>query len=388
MRRQSTNLHAAVASLSADLRWCLTGTPIHNSLEDIGSLIAFAGLVPFDNLMAFRKHIVLPFERDPQSGTKMLQHLLDSICLRRATTLLNLPEIVEIPRELNLAAEEKLQYENTSKLMDQVIKQRASDASGKLNPFGLFQAQLQLRILCNHGTFQKMFSWRRPRDFLLEREDALTTFGGNGEVKCSQCNEITPILSTTRPSRDIQLCGHVLCPECAFHCAGSGGKNDFLSHCGLCQTADFRLARPLVDDRKPCGLEGSFALQGDGYFNIHGLSTKMAAIMADLEEDQFRSKRFVLNPINEVLDIDVKYGSIIFSCWTRSLDLVALHLRRRSVLFARIDGNCELNRRQEMIQSFSTDQNVPILIMTTGKGAFGYTQASPRFGNCRADITL
>lgn len=338
--------------------------------------------------MVFRKHIILPFERDPQSGTEKLKHLLDSICLRRTTTLLNLPEIVEMPRELSFAAEEKQQYENTSKLMDQLIKQKASHAFGKPNPFGLFQAQLQLRILCNHGTFQQMFSWSRPRDFLLEREDALATFGGNGEVKCSQCNEITLMLSTTRPDKDLRRCGHVLCPECAVQHTGSGGKDGSLSHCRLCQPAHFQLARPRVDDRNSSSSEGSFASHGDGYFNIDGFSTKMTAIMADLEEDQFKSKRFVLNPSKEESNADIKGDSIIFSCWTRSLDLIALHLRRRGVLFARIDGNCELNRRQEMIRSFSTEQNIPILIMTTGTGAFGYTSSASPLGMCPADLAL
>ncbi|KAL9626550.1 MAG: hypothetical protein Q9164_007852, partial [Protoblastenia rupestris] len=290
VRRQSTKLHAAVASLSANFRWCLTGTPIHNSLEDIGSLVAFLRIVPFDNLMAFRKHIILPFERETQSGTEKLQQLLDSMCLRRPTTLLKLPEVVEIPRKLSLAAEEKQQYDTTFKLMDQVIKQRASNVSGKSNPFGLFQAQLQLRILCNHGTFQKLFSWNRPRDFLIEREDALATFGGDGEVKCSQCSEIMPMLSITRPNVDLQHCGHVLCPECAFQHAGSGDKNGLLLHCRLCHIADLQLARPCIDSSNPSDLERSFSLHGDGYFNIIGFSTKMAAIMADLEEDHFKSK--------------------------------------------------------------------------------------------------
>jgi SWI/SNF-related matrix-associated actin-dependent regulator of chromatin subfamily A3 len=211
-----------------------------------------------------------------QDATEKLRRLLDSLCLRRTTTLLELPEIVEFRRDLSLTDGEKHQYETTSRLMAQVIKQRASDPSSKSNPFGLFQAQLQLRILCNHGTFQKQFSWTRPCDFLLEREDAVAAFGLDGEVKCSLCNERTSILSITRPAVDIQRCGHFLCQECASQQAERGGKVGFLLKCRLCRTADSELTQSCAYDPKTCHSKGNFAWQGDGYFNSDGLSTAMA----------------------------------------------------------------------------------------------------------------
>lgn len=372
VRRQSTKLYAAVALLAAELRWCLTATPIHNSLEDIGSLIALVGVFPLDNPLLFRKHIVLPFERDEHTVRDKLQRILDSLCLRRKASLLDLPELVEIRRELCLTAKEKQQYERTSSLMDLAIKQRANDASGKLNPFGLFQAQLQLRILCNHGTFQKQFSWGQARDFLLEREDAVALLGQNSEIKCSLCKEIIPILSITRPLTDLQHCGHIFCPECVLQQPGPRCGNGFLTQCQLCQKADIESARS--DGNKPRSFTSktAFAQQDDNYFNDNGFSTKIAAIMADLEEDQFKSKRSAINNSYGNTNIDIKPHSIIFSCWTRTLNLISRHLRCRGVHFSRIDGNCELNRRQEMIRSFSTENDVPVLIMTTGTGAFGY----------------
>lgn len=295
IRRQSTKLHAAVALLAAELRWCLTATPIHNSLEDVGSLIAFAGAFPFDNLLVFRKHIVLPFERNEEAVRDKLVRLLDSFCLRRTASLLDLPQVVEIRRELCLTAEEKQQYETTSRLMDLAIKQRASDASGKSNPFGLFQAQLQLRILSNHGTFQKQFSWGQGRDFLLEREDAVAFLGHNSEVQCSLCEEMTSILSVTRPHMDLQRCGHVLCPECALQQADLSGESGFLSQCQLCQKAGFESARSGLGKTKSSIKSAMCAPRGGDYFNKNGFSTKVAAIMADLEEDQFKSKRSASN---------------------------------------------------------------------------------------------
>lgn len=205
-----------------------------------------------------------------------------------------------IRRELCLTAEEKQQYETTPGLMDQAIKQRAGDSSGKSNPFRLFQAQLQLRILCNHGTFQKQFSWNQARDFLVEREDVVALLGHNSEVQSSLCKETTPVLSTTRPLTDLQHCGHVFCPGCAFQQADLPGKSGFLLQCQLCQKGDLGLAPSRVGKPKPRVSEANFAMQGDGYFNNNGFSTKVAAIMADLEEDEFKSKRSATNNLKAV----------------------------------------------------------------------------------------
>jgi SWI/SNF-related matrix-associated actin-dependent regulator of chromatin subfamily A3 len=62
---------------------------------------------------------------------------------------------------------------------------------------------------------------------------------------------------------------------------------------------------------------------------------------------------------------------IIFSTWTRSLDLVAWHLRRKDIAFTRIDGDTELHKRQPLLDEFAMNESVRLLLMTTGTGAYG-----------------
>lgn len=66
--------------------------------------------------------------------------------------------------------------------------------------------------------------------------------------------------------------------------------------------------------------------------------------------------------------------SIIFSCWTRTLHLVSRHLRKKNIPFLCIDGNCPLQKRQENLEMFEKSNEKPVLIMTTGTGAFGYVK--------------
>jgi SWI/SNF-related matrix-associated actin-dependent regulator of chromatin subfamily A3 len=63
--------------------------------------------------------------------------------------------------------------------------------------------------------------------------------------------------------------------------------------------------------------------------------------------------------------------SIIFSCWTNTLSLIERYLKKESIPFSRIDGDCPLGRRQRTLDDFSRNSAIPVLIMTTGTGAFG-----------------
>jgi len=64
--------------------------------------------------------------------------------------------------------------------------------------------------------------------------------------------------------------------------------------------------------------------------------------------------------------------SIVFSCWTNTLDLIEKHLQAEDIPFYRVDGESPPARRQKTLDKFSTSSEVPVLIMTTGTGAFGY----------------
>ena len=66
--------------------------------------------------------------------------------------------------------------------------------------------------------------------------------------------------------------------------------------------------------------------------------------------------------------------SIIFTCWTRTLDLIEIYLSHYGLNarnYQRIDGNCTTLKREKILDRFSKDPDTRILIMTTGTGAVG-----------------
>jgi hypothetical protein len=165
----------------------------------------------------------------------------------------------------------------------------------KQTTFGLFQAHLQLRIFCNHGTYQKLFSWRK-RNLNDEREAFVTEVGLNAEAICDGCRQPRPILGSNRVYNSFEEnCSHVLCSECLEDTSALAGV-DALRHCPLCRHIGQSLRASSNLD-----IDGDVAMsmddnnegheKEDDYFADLGYSTKMEALVRDIEEDLDKTKR-------------------------------------------------------------------------------------------------
>jgi len=338
IRRMTTSLHKRVAELDGKFRWCLTGTPIQNSLDDLGSLFAFLRIFPFDRLGVFRKFISVPFKeggRSRSKGQQALVKLFDAMCIRRTKEHLHLAESTEKIHRVTLSQPERAQYNKTKHDMNRALQNLAGDSEAR-NKFSMFHAQLQLRLLCNHGTFQHQFHWARSSNSRDAREFVLTAAGSDGEVLCAGCAEMVPGILSNRALDLSGTCAHVLCQECR---AGSGDG------CPVCEASFTSLRRPTISH--------SQGTAEQGYFVPDGYSSKMVALVEDLKA----------NPSDE--------NSIVFTCWTTTLDLVSQHLGQSHIPFLRIDGGHAFEYRQKTLQRFEKDSTFRVLIMTTGVGALG-----------------
>ncbi|OAG19999.1 hypothetical protein CC77DRAFT_937415 [Alternaria alternata] len=287
IRRQSTVLYRTVAELSARSRWCLTGTPIQNRLEDIGSLFAFLRISPFHSLSTFRKCIAIPFDEGSKRRNMAIERftrLLDSLCLRRTKDVLHLPDEKHRVRRIHLSSEEQAQYKHTYDIMFRTIKNQNGVFDQK-STLGMFQVQLQLRIICNHGTWQQPFSWNRRKLHLLdEREAVEASLGRDGEITCSACRQTLPLFNTgTMFRRYTEHCRHVLCMEC-LSTSMTSDQESLPSRCPLCQ--------PLWDADSGAP-RSNHASQEDTYFRPNGRSSKMESLMEDVSVDVWNTKRYL-----------------------------------------------------------------------------------------------
>ncbi|KAF5531015.1 helicase-like transcription factor [Fusarium mexicanum] len=360
IRRPSTKFFQACEYLHANSRWCLSGTPIQNKLADIGSLFRFIRGEPFDKASEFRKWIETPFDNsfdDPELVRDRLVLLLEALCLRRTREVLNLPKTRQFVRHLEFSPQERDQYDKTKAVILRNMQHRMGEVT-KSSQFGMFQMWLQLRIVCNHGTYQKLFSWHR-RSLLEEREAIVGTAGQYGEISCVGCDQPMPVLGCDLTKRMFDdECSHILCSKCIEESRMS--LPETRNRCPICIRWYKEPSNPgdeqaLADSERPRKRRRATVARDDdeSYFNEQGISTKIRALVEDVQKDLWITK------------------SIIFSCWTRTLYLISRHLEQAKIPYLQLDGNSPLPQRQATLLKFESEDETPVLIMTTGTGAFG-----------------
>ncbi|KAK8868948.1 SNF2 family N-terminal domain-containing protein [Apiospora arundinis] len=407
IRNHLTTFYRACCDLEAHSRWCLSGTPIQNRLEDIGSLFSFLRVEPLHSRAEFRRSICLPFENHNKALARdRLIMVYDSLVLRRSkdTCIQDVLDPEEELRQLQFSPEEKEQYARTLQILKRRLLNQAYVHPGQTTTLGngsdpglfridgndfrktqlyhslvdenasrfsLFHAMMQLRILCNHGTYQNWFSWKKhkePSDGLEEREASLVNTNSPRSRLCDGCNNPLAFLDLKRTTGFGTPCPHVLCVTCLDESKDTSIPGDASSQCPLCR----RFASTFVDEVQQASTEddGDVIMTEDGndlagvpedssstdsshYFRGNGTSTKVNALMEDMRKDPPGTK------------------SIIFSCWTRTLDLIQRCMKENNVFPLRIDGNSPLSERRKVIDSFENDSRIQVLLMTTGTGAHG-----------------
>ncbi|KAF5573492.1 helicase-like transcription factor [Fusarium pseudocircinatum] len=80
---RSTQVFQATCELQSPRRWCLTGTPIVNSIDNYGALLAFIKMEPLDTKATFDHWISNPIRDSAQEGLRKLRILVEATCLRR-----------------------------------------------------------------------------------------------------------------------------------------------------------------------------------------------------------------------------------------------------------------------------------------------------------------
>jgi len=87
IKNKSTKTAMAACRVNAEFRWCLSGTPMQNSVEEIYSLIKFLRIRPYNDSEKFSKDISRPLKARYETGQnramEKLQALLKAILLRR-----------------------------------------------------------------------------------------------------------------------------------------------------------------------------------------------------------------------------------------------------------------------------------------------------------------
>lgn len=278
IRNRVTKQFQAVASLSAEHRWCLTGTPIQNSLEDLGALATFLQVPILKYAPTFRKFVTTPITTGSRNRFKNLQLLLQTICLRRTRELLDLPEPIPQIRRLALTEYERAEYDNLLRKCRVEIDMAVSGRrKGRINSTVL-ESLLKLRLFCNNGIANTNFN-KGDKGLPTDADEALTYLQQFERNVCAYCSgTIYSLNGATDADGGIILpfCQHLVCHNCRpQHRAQK-------EQCPLCASG----AAPPIEPTSP-ELRHT-QLTGTHYNNNRHQSlypTKLLALLQDISRD-------------------------------------------------------------------------------------------------------
>lgn len=255
IKNSLTQTSEAVAEVKATYRWCLTGTPMMNGVDEMYALYRFLKVHPYSDWAYFAKSFGTLFDTKQTSGNpRMLamrnfQVLLKATMLRRSKfsmvdgqPLLALPEKTEENVEVTLSADELHLY-NEIKKKSQVMLSQFMGATKTIGlRFGhVLELLLRLRQACCHP-----FLLLNSEPFIpevdaemLERAESLTegqvnrilrlthattdgvtvaadesiagsvdNVSSRGNFKCSGCS------TTTADPIFVYPCSHEICIDC------------------------------------------------------------------------------------------------------------------------------------------------------------------------------
>jgi SWI/SNF-related matrix-associated actin-dependent regulator of chromatin subfamily A3 len=216
VRNRSTKQFQAIASLSAVHRWCLTGTPIQNSLEDLGALVAFLKVPILENVPTFRKYITNQLASNSRDRFSSLRMLLGTICLRRTRELLHLPDPVPQIRKLCLTSSEQAEYDDIVNDCRKAIDMAVSGHRKSRVNSTMLESLLKLRLFCNNGSANRNLQIG-PTGIPTDADEALSYLQQINQASCIYCTG--PIYSINN-ARDtdggtwIMACSHLVCRGC------------------------------------------------------------------------------------------------------------------------------------------------------------------------------
>lgn len=352
--------------VKAECKWCLSGTPIQNSAEDLYSLARFLKLEPFDQFDWFNRTILRPLKNRDAVGFERLQVLLRSWCLRRTKAmrikdpnsgqerplLLLPPKSVEVCR-VPLESGDRVLYDRLFNCASERVKEMESRSQLGQNFSQVLSLLTRLRQLCCSTTLlpEKLLSELANGTGDVDRvfqaavqalgssrvEDLLRNLAEAQEDDCSICMEPTCDIVTR--------CGHVFhrsCIETALRQLGRAGQGQ----CPLCRNVIKK--SELLE--KPAELE---LVEGDETSATGAASgSKIRAVIAFLRENIIQKK----DPQGK------NHKAVIFSQFTAVLDLIQSELKSQQWPFVRLDGQMKHDARVHAQQSFAGHPHIQVML--------------------------
>lgn len=419
IKNRNAKATQAAYALNAHYRWCLTGTPLQNNLDELQSLIRFLRIKPYDDLASWRDQITRPLTNGRGGlAIKRLQVYLKAFMKRRTKDVLNLGESLEQEENGDKDGEStntssgfqitkrevvKVQAEFTpaemsfyNRLQQRTDRRLAQMMGGsKLDYASALVLLLRLRQACNHPDLIKS-DLAEDKDVLLnndnssspskttkddEVDDVADLLGGLSVAnkKCDICHaELTSTESKSGSSR----CGECADLDIDLTAAQKSKKESKRQVTARSKPGSRRNRRVVLDsDDEDEGewhnVEASEADQeGNRARDVISLASSDDTTADSEDEDNDNEDDLVpstkIRYLMRILRREAPdYKFIVFSVFTTMLDKIEPFLKRAHIRYARYDGSMKNDLREASLNQLRKDPRTRVLLCSLRAGSLG-----------------
>lgn len=424
IRNAATQVSKACCDLAAQRRWAVTGTPVQNGLGDLGALIKFLRIKPFDEGQGWAQHIISPLKMGDMDVVTKLRLLVDSITLRRLKDTINLHDRREVTVPLDFTPKNKKIYAPLAGGAGKQLALLSGGAKLKGKAYAhVLKSIGRLRAFCAHGLDmfndedrQEIVEGLNPENaiaidlgddpadeqynFVTAKQayETLHVLGESDADRCEKCNrkigEKTSQIdregalkladdddeeSSSDDENDdtigyLNPCYHIICTKC---------KDTYVTQSQATMTEDQRHNCPCCEAYIRFGLFQyhrstlrNFIEERQANVKSRRNNKGRAARDTSLYEGPSEKVSALLDALRASAREYVPPGeppirSVVFTGWTTYLDLIEIALDDNDIGYVRLDGSMSVKQRSAVLETFKSDPAVTVILVSIKAGGQG-----------------
>ncbi|GFP98264.1 uncharacterized ATP-dependent helicase c23e6.02 [Phtheirospermum japonicum] len=380
IKNHRTMTARACWGLHAKRRWCLSGTPIQNTVEDLYSYFRFLKYDPYADFRTFCIQIKSDIQYNNEGGYKRLQAVLKTFLLRRTkSTIIDGQRIIILPpktielQKIEFTKEERDFYVRLESDSRTQFQEYAAAGTVRQNYAIILVMLLRLRQACGHPCLVNMLKYNSQSTSSVETAKKLPRDKQMSLLNCLEASSsICGICNDSPEDAVVTVCGHVYCHQCICElmigddteCPADNCETNLVMACVFSKDT----LRAAMSTQEIVKNNTNEAVSDSRSSTCPQTSSKIKAtlkLLLSISKPQRKNET-----TSETSDF-VGGKAIVFSQWTKMLDLLEDSLKEYSIEYRRLDGTMPVSARDRAVKDFNTLPQVTVMIMSLKAASLG-----------------
>lgn len=393
----------ATSLLKSRFKWCLSGTPIQNNIDELFPLLRFLGIRPYNDYGKFKTSISLPLKNKSPSASRKIHALLTAILLRRTKdSEIDGEPILKLPEKHVI--EEFIEMTDFDKLFYQTLEEKSAKTASKLMNSqtkrvysSILTLLLRMRQACDHEYLVQMGEdgnrgeklqrytkgWESLKGYeesIFERiEDERDT--GLVCIKCDDQIDDEHCLLLSK-------CGHVMCKDCHNEHFDDNSLTEWdgikSAKCLKCEVENLdsmSVDLPLYKCFKDEGLtwqevRKKFELNSQAS-DVNWRKKMIDKLISQEENGKLKISGKIIKTLELIEKILLGNNGdekvIIFSQFIGFFEIIGRLLKEREIGYLQYDGNMNMQQKNDAIKEFYQTSSKRVLLLSLKAGNVGLT---------------